>query len=41
MKSMWIAFVAIFVVAYGADRALDYTGFSAQEKTSGPSVRLD
>lgn len=41
MKSMFLAFLAIVVVAVVADVGLDYAGFSAQEATSGPSVRLD
>jgi len=41
MKSMIFAFVAIIVVAVLADIGLDYAGFSAQDVTSGPDVRLD
>lgn len=41
MKAMLLAFVAMFVIAYGADRALDYAGRSIQDVTSSPSVRLD
>ncbi len=39
MKAMLIAFLAIVVIAVGADVALDYIGFSTREITSGPSVR--
>ncbi|MDZ4096922.1 MAG: hypothetical protein U1D35_18665 [Paracoccaceae bacterium] len=41
MKPMILAFVAIAVVAVLADFGLDYAGFSAQDTTSGPAVRLD
>jgi hypothetical protein len=40
MKSMYLAFGAIGLVAVLASVGLDYTGFSAQEVTSSPSVRL-
>lgn len=41
MKSMLIAFVAIAVIGVGAHYALQEVEFSAQEVSSGPSVRLD
>ncbi|MDU8942047.1 hypothetical protein [Ovoidimarina sediminis] len=41
MKPMLLAFIAIAVIAAGADRALDYAGFSSGERGSAPSVRLD
>jgi hypothetical protein len=41
MKSMWFAFLTIVVVAVVADVGLDYAGFSTQDVTSSPSVRLD
>ena len=40
MKTMLFAFAAIAVIAVGADVALDQIGFSSQERTSGPAVRL-
>ncbi len=41
MKSMWLAFAAIIVLAVIADFGLNYAGFSTADVTSGPSVRLD
>lgn len=41
MKSMFLAFVAIAAIAVAADVGLDYAGFSTQDVTSGPAVRLD
>lgn len=41
MKSMLIAFFAIAVIGTGAHFALQEMGFSAQEVSSGPAVRLD
>lgn len=42
MRVMLAAFVAMFVIAVGADLALDRVGFSAEEQGSVPaSVRLD
>ncbi|SEO45048.1 hypothetical protein SAMN04490248_105129 [Salinihabitans flavidus] len=41
MKSMIFAFLAVAVIAVAADFGLDYAGFSSQDATSGPSVRLD
>jgi hypothetical protein len=41
MKAMFLAFFAIAVIAVGAQQALIRAGFSSQEVTSGPSVRLD
>ena len=40
MKSMYLAFVAIGLVAVLAGVGLGFAGFSAQEVTSSPSVRL-
>jgi len=40
MKTMIAAFVALFVIAMAADLALDHAGFSTEEQTSGPTVRL-
>ena len=39
MKTMLIAFVAIAVIAIGADILLDFIGFSTEAMTSGPAVR--
>lgn len=41
MKAMYLAFLAIAVIAVGADQALHRAGFSSKEVTTGPSVRLD
>jgi hypothetical protein len=41
MKSMYLAFLATVVIAVVASFWLDNAGFSAQEVTSSPSVRLD
>lgn len=41
MKAMLIGFVAIAVIAVGAHYALDEIGFTAAQRTSGDSVRLD
>jgi len=41
MKAMLAAFVAIAVIAVGSNLILKNSGFSAQEQTSSPSVRLD
>ncbi|WP_280960203.1 hypothetical protein [Antarcticimicrobium luteum] len=41
MKSMYLAFLAIVALAVLADFGLHRAGFSVQEATSGPSVRLD
>jgi hypothetical protein len=41
MKSMFLAFLAIILVAFAADYGLHRMGFSAQEETSSPSVRLN
>lgn len=38
---MWIAFIAIAVIALGADFVLDHAGFSSAERATGPAVRLD
>lgn len=40
MKSMYLAFAAIGLVAVLASVGLGYSGFSTQMVTSGPSVRL-
>lgn len=39
MKSMLIAFIAIIVIAIGADVVLDTIGFSAEDRTTGDAVR--
>lgn len=41
MKAMLTAFVAIAVIAVGSNVILDNAGWSAQDRTSGSSVRLD
>ena len=41
MKTMFTAFVAIFVIAAGAYYALSQAGYSAADRTSSTSVRLD
>ncbi len=41
MKTMILAFVAIVVIAFGAQATLDNLGFSTQDRATGPSVRLD
>ncbi|MDW4548665.1 hypothetical protein R5H32_04800 [Defluviimonas sp. D31] len=41
MKVMLLAFLSAAAIAVAADFALDRAGFSAQEVTSGPAVRLD
>jgi hypothetical protein len=41
MKSMLTGFVAILVIALGANLVLGNAGFSSEETHSGPSVRLD
>lgn len=38
---MYLAFIAIGLVAVVASVGLRYAGFSAQEMTSSPSVRLE
>lgn len=38
---MIAGFVAIAVIAVGADLALDQIGFAADEKFAGQAVRLD
>lgn len=41
MKVMFIAFAAIAVIAVGSNFLLGQAGFSAQERATGPAVRLD
>ncbi|KUP90705.1 hypothetical protein [Tritonibacter horizontis] len=41
MKAMLAGFVLIGAIAVGSDFALDYAGFSAQERNSGAAVRLN
>lgn len=41
MKPMVLAFLATVVLAVLADFVLDRAGFSVQDVTAGPSVRLD
>ena len=40
MKTMIVAFVAMFILAVGADMALEYAGYSTEEQTTGAAVRL-
>ncbi|GFE63024.1 hypothetical protein [Litoreibacter roseus] len=40
MKAMLSAFVAMFVIAFGANFALGELGFSSSEQGSGVNVRL-
>lgn len=41
MKAMLLAFVAVGVIAAGSNVILRNAGFSSEEATAGPSVRLD
>lgn len=41
MKAMMLAFIACALIAVAADFGLDYAGFSAADRQSGASVRLD
>lgn len=41
MKSMLTGFVAIVVIALGANLLLNQAGFASHDYLSGPSVRLD
>ncbi len=41
MKTMYLAFLAIAVIAAGAGVGLSHAGFSTRDVTHGPSVRLD
>lgn len=41
MKSMILAFIAAFVLAFAADNVLDHLGFSSADRESGAAVRLD
>lgn len=41
MKAMIVAFVAIAVIAVGSNMILTEVGFSSQDRTAGPAVRLD
>lgn len=41
MKAMLAAFVAIAIIAIGADVALERAGFSAADRTTSDAVRLD
>ncbi len=41
MKPMLLAFIALAIITFGADKALDMIGFSAADQTSGEAVRLD
>lgn len=40
MKTMYAAFAASLLIAVLADVALDYSGWSAADRTSSQSVRL-
>ena len=41
MKTMFLAFLAIAVIAVVADLGLARAGFSTKDVTTAPSVRLD
>lgn len=41
MKSMLAAFVAMIVIAFAAEAALERMGFSAQDTNTSSAVRLD
>ncbi|MDX2482746.1 hypothetical protein [Antarcticimicrobium sediminis] len=41
MKSMYLAFLTLAVLTVVADYGLHRAGFSVQDVTSGPAVRLD
>jgi len=41
MKAMLFAFVAIAVIAVGANLALDEVGFTSADNNTGTAVRLD
>lgn len=41
MKTMFVAFAAIAVIAVGANLILGQAGFSSQDRAAGPAVRLD
>ena len=41
MKAMLAAFLAIAVIAVGANLVLNEAGWSAQDRTAGSAVRLD
>ena len=41
MKAMLFAFVAIVVIAVGANLALDGVGFSSADNNTSAAVRLD
>ncbi len=41
MKSMLVGFVAIAVIAVGADIVLESMGYSVEEANTGNAVRLD
>jgi len=41
MKVMFMAFLAIAIIAVGANLVLKQAGFSSQERTLGANVQLD
>jgi hypothetical protein len=41
MKAMWLAFAAIAIIAVAAWYGLGQAGFSAADRTTSASVRLD
>jgi len=41
MKPMFLAFVAIVVIAVGSNTLLGQMGFSSQDRATGSAVRLD
>ncbi|WP_276152672.1 MULTISPECIES: hypothetical protein [unclassified Sulfitobacter] len=40
MKAMLLAFLAVAVIAVGANTVLEQAGFSVQDRMAGPAVRL-
>ncbi len=41
MKAFLLSILVMALIAVGADFALKHAGFSAEDKASAPSVRLD
>jgi len=41
MKAMFVAIIAIAVIALGSNLILGQAGFSSQDRAAGPAVRLD
>ncbi|MGC1504457.1 MAG: hypothetical protein WA782_10000 [Sulfitobacter sp.] len=40
MKAMLLAFLAVAIISVGANLILEQAGFSSQDRTAGPAVRL-